>query len=331
MTLRGTIVFLAGVLAALGAGWAGFPRVINRTQPQPVDFSHQVHADKASSKCDDCHSFRADGSFTGIPTLDKCAACHAAPMGTTAAEKSFIDRYVTPQREPEWLVYARQPENVYFSHSTHVKRGNLKCERCHGKSRNHRHAPPLPGRSHQRLLARYLGRRRPSRNDHGRLRGLPPPGAPRIFLSGLPQMKPSRRDAFKFAGGAMAGVLFTPAPWRLITDTALWSENWPGVPRPRARRDPHQVHQLRPLPRRMRRARALRRRTARFARRNWRRPLPLRSRRPPPAVSPGAPETGTGRGSSPPPSKSAATRGSRSSISIPAAPRPGPTAAPCSP
>ena len=30
----------------------------------------------------------------------------------------------------------------------------------------------------------------------------------------------------------MAGALFTPAPWRLITDTALWSENWPGVPHP---------------------------------------------------------------------------------------------------
>ena len=45
-------------------------------------------------------------------------------------------------------------------------------------------------------------------------------------------MKNSRRDIFKFAGGAVAGALFTPAPWRLITDTALWSENWPGVPRP---------------------------------------------------------------------------------------------------
>jgi anaerobic selenocysteine-containing dehydrogenase len=30
----------------------------------------------------------------------------------------------------------------------------------------------------------------------------------------------------------MAGVLFTPAPWRLLTDSALWSENWPGIPRP---------------------------------------------------------------------------------------------------
>jgi anaerobic selenocysteine-containing dehydrogenase len=45
-------------------------------------------------------------------------------------------------------------------------------------------------------------------------------------------MKPLRRDLFKFAGGAVAGALFTPAPWRLITDTALWSENWPGIPHP---------------------------------------------------------------------------------------------------
>lgn len=43
---------------------------------------------------------------------------------------------------------------------------------------------------------------------------------------------PTRRDLFQFAAGSAAGLLLTPAPWRLITDTALWSENWPGVPRP---------------------------------------------------------------------------------------------------
>src|ERR1017187_2635418 len=48
----------------------------------------------------------------------------------------------------------------------------------------------------------------------------------------LPPMKNSRRDIFKFAGGAVAGAFFTPAPWRLLTDTALWSESWPGGPRP---------------------------------------------------------------------------------------------------
>jgi hypothetical protein len=44
-------------------------------------------------------------------------------------------------------------------------------------------------------------------------------------------MTPTRRDVFKFAGGAAVGALFTPAPWRLVTDAALWSETWPGVPR----------------------------------------------------------------------------------------------------
>src|SRR5215471_10974005 len=142
MNVRRTVPFWAGLLAALGAGWLGFPRAIYQTRRQPVDFSHKVHADKAGTKCDDCHTLRADGSFSGVPALDKCAGCHAAPMGTTAAEKQFIERYVTPQREPEWLVYARQPENVYFSHASHIKRGNLKCERCHGSQGTSDALPP---------------------------------------------------------------------------------------------------------------------------------------------------------------------------------------------
>jgi hypothetical protein len=45
-------------------------------------------------------------------------------------------------------------------------------------------------------------------------------------------MNTTRRDILMFAGGSAVGVLFTPAPWRLLTDTALWSENWPGIPAP---------------------------------------------------------------------------------------------------
>jgi hypothetical protein len=126
------IPIAAGALLALAAGWAAFPHAIYQTRRQPVDFSHKIHKEKAGQKCDDCHSFRPDGSFSGVPALDKCAGCHAAPMGTTTAEKQFIDQYVTPAREPEWLVYARQPQNVYFSHVTHVKLAGMKCETCHG-------------------------------------------------------------------------------------------------------------------------------------------------------------------------------------------------------
>lgn len=141
--MRNRVAFLAGLLAALGAGWAGFPRAIYRSRPQPVDFSHKVHIDKAGAKCEDCHNFRQDGSFAGLPMLDQCAACHAAPMGTTAEEKKFIDAYVTPHKEPLWLDYARQPENVAFSHITHVKRAQLKCERCHGNEGSAEHLRPF--------------------------------------------------------------------------------------------------------------------------------------------------------------------------------------------
>jgi hypothetical protein len=139
--MKTLIPFLAGAVLALAAGWSGFPRLVNKTRPQPVDFSHKVHADKAGSKCEDCHAFRDDGSFAGAPTLDKCSGCHAAAMGSTAAEKAFIDQYVTPAREPEWASYARQPENVWFPHAAHVKRGSVKCAQCHGSIETSDHLP----------------------------------------------------------------------------------------------------------------------------------------------------------------------------------------------
>jgi len=130
--MRGLIPFALGAALALCAGWIAFPRAIYKSRPQPVDFSHKVHADKAGTKCEDCHAFRYDGTYAGVPSLDKCTGCHAAPMGTTAEEKRFIETYVTPGREPEWRSYARQPENVFFSHAAHVKAAGLKCEECHG-------------------------------------------------------------------------------------------------------------------------------------------------------------------------------------------------------
>jgi hypothetical protein len=44
----------------------------------------------------------------------------------------------------------------------------------------------------------------------------------------------TRRNAVKFIAGSAVGVMFTPAPWKLIRDTALLSENWPGIPQPEA-------------------------------------------------------------------------------------------------
>ncbi len=132
MRERRKFVFAAGVLAALAAGWLLFPRAIYERRAQPVEFSHKAHTEAGGMKCEGCHEFRADGTFSGIPRLEKCAGCHAAAMGTTRAEKHFLEAYATPQREVPWAIYARQPENVYFSHTTHVKLAHLACESCHG-------------------------------------------------------------------------------------------------------------------------------------------------------------------------------------------------------
>jgi hypothetical protein len=43
----------------------------------------------------------------------------------------MIKRYIEPNREIPWLVYARQPENVSFSHVYHLKLAKLPCEGCH--------------------------------------------------------------------------------------------------------------------------------------------------------------------------------------------------------
>ena len=129
---RGSILFLGGLAAALTAGWAGYPFVRFARVPQPVAFSHKIHTDKAGAKCEDCHFLRQDGTFAGLPELDKCSGCHTQPMGTSAEEKRFIETYVTPNREIPWQVYARQPDNVYFSHAAHIKQAHLDCRACHG-------------------------------------------------------------------------------------------------------------------------------------------------------------------------------------------------------
>jgi menaquinone reductase, multiheme cytochrome c subunit len=132
MNWKGLIIFVLGLAAALSAGWLAFPKLLYEARQQPLNFSHKVHAEKAGSACDDCHAIGGDGRFAGIPTLESCAACHAEAQSDSADEKRLVEEYVKPGKEIPWLVYSRQPDNVYFSHATHVKVAKLTCQRCHG-------------------------------------------------------------------------------------------------------------------------------------------------------------------------------------------------------
>ena len=132
MKVRGLIAFALGMAGALALGWLAFPNALYSSVEQPLQFSHKVHTgEQVGMGCQDCHAIGEDGRFAGLPTLESCAGCHSEPQGKTAEEKRFVEQYVAKNREVPWLVYARQPENVYFSHAAHVNLGKVECDRCH--------------------------------------------------------------------------------------------------------------------------------------------------------------------------------------------------------
>lgn len=133
MKHQGFIIFLGGFAAALALGWFAFPSLLYQKIEQPLQFSHNVHTgEKVGLPCEECHSFREDGTFTGVPAVEKCAGCHSSQVTESPDEKKLVDDYVAQNKSIPWLVYARQPENAYFAHVQHVKLAGIACERCHG-------------------------------------------------------------------------------------------------------------------------------------------------------------------------------------------------------
>ena len=126
------LFFMIGFALSLVVGWVIFPKLLYSKKEQPVDFNHAMHLELVDEGCDSCHFFRADGSFSGAPTLAQCISCHDEMQGDTANEMNFYENYVQKDREVPWLIYAKQPQCVYFSHVAHVKMGNMDCVTCHG-------------------------------------------------------------------------------------------------------------------------------------------------------------------------------------------------------
>lgn len=45
-------------------------------------------------------------------------------------------------------------------------------------------------------------------------------------------MKITRRDVLVWGAGATAGLVFTPVPWKLLSDVSIWTQNWRWIPQP---------------------------------------------------------------------------------------------------
>ena len=119
------LFFILGVFASLIVGWVIFPKLLYSQKKQPIDFNHVIHVAEVENGCESCHFLRKDGTFSGSPKLEQCVDCHEEIQGVDPDEIKFVEEYVSKGREVPWLVYARQPDCVFFSHAAHIKGGEV--------------------------------------------------------------------------------------------------------------------------------------------------------------------------------------------------------------
>jgi Cytochrome c7 and related cytochrome c len=98
--------------------------------PQPVAFSHRVHAEKAGLACEFCHAEAARGDAATLPRAETCLACHRSIKRDAPDIAKLLDA-VEKGVELAWVRVYRVPDFVFFGHAPHVAAG-LSCSLCHG-------------------------------------------------------------------------------------------------------------------------------------------------------------------------------------------------------
>jgi Cytochrome c7 and related cytochrome c/Class III cytochrome C family len=109
---------LAGLLCAADA------------PPQPLPFSHKMHAGTMKLACKMCHPNPDPGETMTIAAASKCMSCHS----TIKADSPAIQRlaaFAKDDRPVPWARVYEIPSWVDFSHRTHLAKGNT-CQECHG-------------------------------------------------------------------------------------------------------------------------------------------------------------------------------------------------------
>ena len=138
MRAQSALVLAAASLAAAGplllaqtGGYRSPEETLPRdVGPQPVEFSHLLHAGEAGLECLFCHTGAAEGDYAELPTAADCMTCHVA-VATDSPEVQKVARAAESGEEIPWVPVYRVPDIVFFSHREHLAAGET-CVTCHG-------------------------------------------------------------------------------------------------------------------------------------------------------------------------------------------------------
>jgi hypothetical protein len=99
--------------------------------PQPISFSHRVHAGVKAINCRFCHPNVERSAHAGLPEMEKCFYCHKYIIPThpeILKEKKYLDA----AKPVPWVRIFYVPDFVKFRHEPHLRWGKLDCLLCHG-------------------------------------------------------------------------------------------------------------------------------------------------------------------------------------------------------
>lgn len=131
--------------------------------PQPVSYSHRLHAGELNIECLYCHFNATQSRHAGIPPANICLNCHSQVRASFGAVRQEDELAAAENRKPRivtsaelanlysaiglradgdiradsitqsvsWIRIHNLPDYVYFDHRAHVTAGVV-CQTCHG-------------------------------------------------------------------------------------------------------------------------------------------------------------------------------------------------------
>jgi cytochrome c7-like protein len=128
---------LALVVSALAGGTSAWTQSFwaslgSRAGPtQPIQFSHQIHADSLGMNCLYCHYSADKSPIANLPPVSTCMGCHKLARADRP-EIMKLTGYFDRGEQVPWVEVYKLPAHVKFNHKRHVRAG-VQCEECHGK------------------------------------------------------------------------------------------------------------------------------------------------------------------------------------------------------